>query len=61
VDNNIIKSFCNEKGLKILDTIIYDEELASTNAHGIAALDSSDKLKIIFDDMLDSIKLEVGI
>ncbi|MBK5253689.1 MAG: ATP-binding protein [Peptostreptococcaceae bacterium] len=43
IDNNMIKTYCDEKGLKILDTIAYDDELAKTNAHGIAALEAPEK------------------
>ncbi|NLY82130.1 MAG: 4Fe-4S binding protein, partial [Clostridiales bacterium] len=31
IDDNMIKTYCEEKGLKILDTIAYDDELAKSN------------------------------
>jgi MinD superfamily P-loop ATPase len=60
IDDNMIKTYCDENGLKILDTIAYDDELAKTNAHGIAAVEASDKLTKRFSDIIKNIEVEVA-
>ena len=60
IADNMIKTYCEEKGLKILDTIAYDDELAKSNARGIAALEASDKLAKRFSDILENIEKEVA-
>ena len=60
VEDNVIKEFCDKNCLKILDTLVYDDELAKSNAHGIPALYANDLFKERFENILKQIESEVN-
>lgn len=52
--------FCNEKGIKILEKIPFDNELGTLNSNGEIATRKSERYKGLFSDLLEKIYREVS-
>ena len=56
---NPVRDYCEEKGIKILEEIPFDNELGTLNSNALIATRESEKYNKIFTSILESIVMEV--
>lgn len=55
---NPVERFCSEKGIKILERIPFDHELATLNSNAEIAVSKNDKYRKIFSSLFNAVKRE---
>ncbi|NLC03942.1 MAG: 4Fe-4S binding protein [Tissierellia bacterium] len=56
---NPVRDYCEEKGIKILEEIPFDNELGTLNSNALIATRESEKYNKIFTSILETIVMEV--